>query len=191
MGSGPGKGLFEAVRDTLGSLPIIAEDLGEITPDVIVMRDELGLPGMKILQFAFAADPEDLFLPHNYVRNCVAYTGTHDNDTSVGWYTSGPQNERDLVRRYLARSGDDIAWDMIRAVWSSISVYALAPLQDFLGLGTEARMNYPGKASGNWTWRFPAFALDEMLKSRIKETNYLYSRLPEHLKPPRIVKKWT
>lgn len=188
---GPGEVLFEAVRDTLGSLPIIAEDLGEITPDVIVMRDVLGLPGMKILQFAFAADPEDLFLPHNYVRNCVAYTGTHDNDTSLGWYTSSPENERDLVRRYLARSGGDIAWDMIRAVWSSIAVYALAPLQDFLGLGTGARMNYPGRASGNWTWRFSALALDEMLKSRIKETNFLYSRLPVHLKPPKVVKKWT
>ncbi len=188
---GPGADLFEVIRGALGSLPIIAEDLGEITPDVIAMRDQLGLPGMKILQFAFAADPEDLFLPHNYVRNCVAYTGTHDNDTTLGWYQSAPENERDLARRYLARSGEDIAWDMIRAVWSSVAVYALAPLQDFLSLGNEARMNYPGRASGNWTWRFPAYALDEMLKARIKETNFLYSRLPEHMKPPKIVKKWT
>lgn len=188
---GPGIGLFEAVRERLGSLPIIAEDLGEITPDVIAMRDQLGLPGMKILQFAFAADPEDLFLPHNYVRNCVAYTGTHDNDTSLGWYRSVPENERDLARRYLARSGEDISWDFIRAVWSSISVFALAPLQDFLKLGTEARMNYPGRASGNWSWRYPAHVLDEPIKARIKETNFLYSRLPEHMKPPKIVKKWT
>jgi 4-alpha-glucanotransferase len=188
---GPGAGLFEAVRGSLGSLPIIAEDLGEITPDVIAMRDQLGLPGMKILQFAFAADPEDLFLPHNYVRNCVAYTGTHDNDTSLGWYYSVPESERDLARRYLARSGDDISWDFIRAVWSSIAVFALAPLQDFLKLDTEARMNYPGRASGNWSWRYQAHVLDEALKARIKETNFLYSRLPEHMKPPKIVKKWT
>ena len=188
---GPGVDLFEAIRAALGSLPIIAEDLGEITPDVIAMRNQLGLPGMKILQFAFAADPEDLFLPHNYVVNCVAYTGTHDNDTSRGWYLSAPEKERDLVRRYLARSGEDISWDMIRAVWSSVAVYTLAPLQDFLSLDTSARMNYPGRASGNWTWRFPAFALDDALKARIRENNYLYSRLPEHLKPPKIVKKWT
>jgi 4-alpha-glucanotransferase len=188
---GPGAGLFEAVRAELGSLPIIAEDLGEITPDVITMRDQLGLPGMKILQFAFAADPEDLFLPHNYVRNCVAYTGTHDNDTSLGWYTSAPDPERDLVRRYLARSGDDVSWDMIRAVWSSVAVYTLAPLQDFLKLGNEARMNYPGRPSGNWGWRFDTHDINDALKARIKETNFLYSRLPEHMKPPKIVKKWT
>jgi 4-alpha-glucanotransferase len=189
--TGPGVDLFYAVRDALGSLPIIAEDLGEITPDVIAMRNQLELPGMKILQFAFAADPEDLFLPHNYIRNCVAYTGTHDNDTSRGWYESAPENERDLARRYLARSGGDIAWDMIRAIWSSVSVYALAPLQDFLSLGNQARMNYPGRPSGNWGWRFQSFVLDEGFKARIKETNFLYSRLPEHMKPPKIVKKWT
>lgn len=189
--TGPGTGLFYAIRDALGSLPIIAEDLGEITPDVIAMRNELGLPGMKILQFAFAADPEDLFLPHNYVRNCVAYTGTHDNDTTRGWYTSAPEKERDMARRYLARSGDDISWDFIRAVWSSIADVAVAPLQDFLSLGNEARMNYPGRASGNWTWRFDAFVLDEMLKVRMRESNFLYSRLPEHKKPPKVVKKWT
>jgi len=188
---GPGAAFFEALQNALGDLPIIAEDLGEITPDVIALRDQFGLPGMKILQFAFAADPDDLFLPHNYVRNCVAYTGTHDNDTSLGWYLSAPEKERDLARRYLARSGEDISWDLIRAVWSSVAVFALAPLQDFLKLGSEARMNYPGRAGGNWAWRFEAHVLDDALKARIKETNFLYSRLPESMKPPKVVKKWT
>ena len=158
-------------------LPIIAEDLGEITPDVIELREKLGLPGMKILQFAFQTDPDDPFLPHNYPVNCVAYTGTHDNDTSVGWYHSAPEKERDLCRRYLARSGQDIAWDMIRAVWSSVAAFTLAPMQDFLALDNEARMNLPGRLGGNWSWRVEPEQLDEKLISRIYETNYLYSRL--------------
>ncbi|BAJ64129.1 4-alpha-glucanotransferase [Anaerolinea thermophila UNI-1] len=188
---GPGIALFEAIRNALGGLPIIAEDLGEITPDVIELREQLGLPGMKIFQFAFASDADDPFLPHNYVQNCVAYTGTHDNDTAIGWYNSAPEKERDFVRRYLARSGEDIAWDMIRAVWSSVAMFAIAPLQDFLKLGPEARMNYPGRPAGNWGWRYEAFMLDDGLKNRIKEINYLYGRLPEHMKPPKVVKKWT
>ncbi len=186
---GPGKELFEAIRSALGGLPIIAEDLGEITPDVIELRDTLGLPGMKVFQFAFSADSEDPFLPHNYISNCVAYTGTHDNDTSIGWYQKAPEEERDFVRRYLARSGDDIAWDMIRAVWSSVADFSLAPLQDFLRLGTDGRMNFPGKPSGNWSWRLPAGALDAELKAHILEMNTLYSRLPVAMKPPRKKKK--
>lgn len=174
---GPGKQLFEAIRSALGGLPIIAEDLGEITPDVIELRDSLNLPGMKVLQFAFQTDPDDPFLPHNYPRNCVAYTGTHDNDTSVGWYSSAPEKEKDLCRRYLARSGDDIAWDMIRAVWSSTALFSIAPMQDFLGLGNEARMNLPGRPGGNWTWRVLDEQLTSDLASRIQETNFLYSRL--------------
>jgi 4-alpha-glucanotransferase len=177
--AGPGIQFFEAVREALQSLPIIAEDLGEITPDVIELRDNLGLPGMKILQFAFQNDPTDPFLPHNYPQNCVAYTGTHDNDTSTGWYLSAPEKERDLCRRYLSRSGDDIAWDMVRSVWSSVAVYTLAPMQDFLALGNEARMNLPGRAGGNWTWRVSPDALNEELSTRIRELNFLYGRLPE------------
>ncbi len=173
---GPASGLFKAILKALGDLPIIAEDLGVITPDVVAMREEFGFPGMKIFQFAFATDPDDPFLPHNYPRNCVAYTGTHDNDTAKGWYNSAPNIERDLFRRYVARSGDDASWDMIRAVWSSVSIMALAPMQDFLSLGTEARMNYPSRASGNWFWRMLPGALTPSLLARIKETNYLYSR---------------
>ncbi len=174
---GPGGDLFETVRDALGDLPIIAEDLGEITPDVIALREQFALPGMKIFQFAFSSDPLDPFLPHNYPVNCVAYTGTHDNDTARGWYHAAPEKERDLVRRYLARSGDDISWDMIRAVWSSVAVFALAPMQDFLSLDTSARMNFPGKASGNWTWRMHPDSMNGWLSQRIRESNFLYARM--------------
>jgi len=175
---GPGEELFEAIRESLQDLPIIAEDLGEITTDVIELRETLGLPGMKILQFAFQTDPHDPFLPHNYPQHCVAYTGTHDNDTTVGWYQTAPAKEKDLARRYLARSGDDIAWDFIRAVWSSVAEFTLAPMQDFLSLGTSARMNMPGQLGGNWSWRMRSEVLSsEWLINRIRETNYLYSRL--------------
>jgi 4-alpha-glucanotransferase len=180
---GPGIALFEAIRTALGKLPIIAEDLGEITPDVIDLRDGLGLPGMRIFQFAFANDFEDPFLPHNFTPHCVAYTGTHDNDTTLGWYNSAPETERDFVRRYLARSGDDIVWDMIRAVWGSVAVFSLAPMQDLLKLDTEARMNYPGRPSGNWGWRMLPGAINPWLTARVKELNLLFNRLPASLKP--------
>lgn len=174
---GPGTHFFSAIKKTFPDLPIIAEDLGEITPDVIELRERFCLPGMKILQFAFGSSPKDPFLPHNYIKNCVAYSGTHDNDTSLGWYANASEKERDFVRRYLARSGDDIAWDLIRAVWSSVAMAAIAPMQDFLSLGTDARMNYPGKAGGNWSWRMPADTLNAGLMKRIRETNFLYNRL--------------
>lgn len=177
---GPGVDLFLAIREALKDLPIIAEDLGEITPDVIELRDTLELPGMKVLQFAFQNDPDDPFLPHNFPRNCVAYTGTHDNDTTVGWYHTAPEKEKDFARRYLARSGNDIAWDFIRAAWSSAANFAIAPMQDFLSLDTEARMNLPGRPGGNWTWRVDADLLNEALISRIRENNTLYSRLLGH-----------
>ncbi len=174
---GPGSHFFEVVRQALGELPIIAEDLGVITPDVEALRDDFGLPGMKILQFSFEGTPEDPFLPHNYPQNCVVYTGTHDNDTAVGWYQRVPEKARDFCRRYLARGGQDIAWDLIRAAWGSVAMFALAPMQDFLSLGNEARMNYPGNPSGNWTWRMPGWALNPGLRAQIREINFLYSRL--------------
>lgn len=173
---GPGKSFLNAIEKAFNGLPIIAEDLGLITPDVVELRDSFNLPGMKILQFAFASTPADPFLPHNYPVNCVAYTGTHDNDTSVGWYESGTEEEKDFCRRYLARSGENIAWDLIREVWKSPAAFAISTLQDFLNLDTEARMNFPGKPSGNWNWRYLPADLDEELCSRIKEINYLYSR---------------
>ncbi len=175
---GPGHDFFETVKRELGDLPIIAEDLGVITDGVIKMREDFNLPGMKILQFAFATTPDDDFLPHNYPVNCVAYTGTHDNNTTRGWFDSAPEREKDFCRRYLARSGQDITWSMIRALWQSVAAWVLAPMQDFLSLGEWTRMNYPGKASGNWDWRMHPDALTEGLIDRLHETNFLYGRLP-------------
>jgi 4-alpha-glucanotransferase len=175
---GPGGGLFRALQEALGTkeLPIIAEDLGVITPGVVVLRDRFGLPGMKVLQFAFAAAAADPFLPHNYQRNCVVYTGTHDNDTTLGWYQSASTAERDLCRRYLARDGSDISWDLIRLAWASVANTAVAPLQDVLSLGPEARMNLPGRASGNWGWRFVKGQLTEFVQHRLQDTTRLYGR---------------
>lgn len=174
---GPGEKFFEEVSQALGNLPIIAEDLGNITPDVIAMRERFGLPGMRIVQFAFHGDPAEPFLPHNHVQNSVVYTGTHDNDTVQGWYERVLEKERDFYRRYLGRDGHDVAWDMIRATWMSVGVFAVAPMQDFLNLGNEARMNYPGNPSGNWSWRMTHDAQSELLSARLRELNFLYSRL--------------
>ncbi len=175
---GPGHDFFRTIKEKLGELPIIAEDLGVITDEVIKMREDFNLPGMKILQFAFASDPDDDFLPHNFPVNCVAYTGTHDNNTTRGWYESAPERERDLCRRYLARSGQDIAWSMIRILWQSVAAWVVAPMQDFLNLGEWARMNYPGNPAGNWNWRMHPDAINEGLINRLHETNFLYGRLP-------------
>jgi 4-alpha-glucanotransferase len=158
-----------------GALPIIAEDLGVITPDVVELRDGFNLPGMKILQFGFVS-PSDPFLPHNYVHHCVAYTGTHDNDTALGWLASAPDVERKFALRYLNSDGTDFAWDLIRAVWSSVAVYAVTPLQDALSLGTEARMNFPSRLGGNWEWRMSAEDMSDTLANRLKEFNELYLR---------------
>lgn len=173
---GPEFDFFNSVNSALGDLPIIAEDLGVITPDVVALRDGLNLPGMRVFQFAFSGTPLDPFLPHNYPVNCVAYTGTHDNDTALGWYQFAPEKERDFIRRYLSRSGDDISWDMIRAVWSSVAVFAIAPMQDLLSLGNEARMNLPGRASGNWNWRMHPDSLTPAILNRLKEVNYVFAR---------------
>ncbi|MDE2047321.1 MAG: 4-alpha-glucanotransferase [Betaproteobacteria bacterium] len=156
---GPGAALFEAVTRALGPLPIIAEDLGLITPDVVALRDACGYPGMRIVQFAFGADASHEFLPHNYVANTVAYTGTHDNDTVLGWWDSAAPRERAFAGSYLAAGRHDIHWAMIRAAWNSVANVAIAPLQDVLGLGAEHRMNLPGTGSGNWAWRVPAHLL--------------------------------
>jgi 4-alpha-glucanotransferase len=175
---GPGKEFFTTIRANLGELPIIAEDLGVITDEVVAIRDGFKLPGMKILQFAFSDDSDDAFLPHNYPVNCFAYTGSHDNDTTLGWYSKANEEERDFCRRYLSVSGADISWSMMRSIWQSVSRYVLAPMQDLLSLGTEARMNMPGSPSGNWSWRMPTYALSDDLQTRLYELNYLYGRLP-------------
>ena len=167
---GPGADFLEALRDGLGELPIIAEDLGEITPDVFELRDDFNLPGMKILQFAFSDDANP-FLPHHYPENCVAYTGTHDNDTVQGWYASAPEENRDFARRYMSVDGRDITWDLIRTLWHSKADMVLAQMQDVLNLGTEARMNYPGRLGGNWTWRMDENALTDSLAERLHKLN--------------------
>ena len=177
--TGPGADLFTAIQDALGTLPIIAEDLGEITPDVIELRDQFNLPGMKILQFAFSSDGSDKFLPHNYTRNFVVYTGTHDNDTSVGWYKkSATEYERDHFRRYLRTDGHDPSWNLLDAAFRSVAVMALAPLQDLLDLDTSARMNFPGRAEGNWSWRFTPDQLNGLVAARLRDTTLLYGRDP-------------
>ncbi len=178
--TGPGKDFFQVVAQELSNknsevLPIIAEDLGVITPDVAALRDDFNLPGMKILQFGFV-NPKDPFLPHNYSSNCVAYTGTHDNDTACGWFDSAPEKERSFALRYLGRDGSDFAWDLIRAIWSSVAVYSITPMQDLLSLGTEARMNYPSRLGGNWEWRMKEEDMNEPLAKRLGELNELYLR---------------
>jgi 4-alpha-glucanotransferase len=181
---GPGEDFLASIRSALSEtssaagseLPIIAEDLGEITPDVIELRDKFDLPGMKILQFGFTG-PDNKFLPHNYATvNCVAYTGTHDNDTARGWLETAPEHERDFARRYLSTDGRNFPWELTRAVWASVAVFAIAPLQDLLGLGTEARMNFPSKLGGNWNWRVREEQLSLALQGQLREINYLYRR---------------
>jgi 4-alpha-glucanotransferase len=180
---GPGKDFFSAVDKNLGDgvitpgtgLPILAEDLGLITPDVIELRETFYLPSMKVLQFGFTG-PDNDFLPHNYVPNCVAYTGTHDNNTALGWLANAGKDEHDFALRYLQTDGRDFSWDLIRAIWSSVAVMSIAPMQDVLSLGEEARMNYPSKLGGNWVWRMGDKDLRKESAEKLRELNYLYSR---------------
>jgi 4-alpha-glucanotransferase len=174
----PGREFFRTAGRRLGALPIIAEDLGLITPEVHALREALGFPGMKVLQFAFGEDELNPYLPHNYERNCVAYTGTHDNNTVTGWYRSAPEGTRDHVRRYLARDGHDIAWDFIRLAWSSVALLALTTPQDLLSMGKEGRMNLPSTAGGNWGWRLREGALTRDIAHRLAELTRLYRRDP-------------
>jgi 4-alpha-glucanotransferase len=156
---GPGAGFLDAVQNGLrersqsDGLPVIAEDLGVVTPDVSGLLDQYCLPGMRVLQFGFAGLSED-FLPHNYVRACVAYTGTHDNDTSRGWFSGAAKAQQQFALQYLRSTEERVVEDMIRANWESPAMITIVPLQDLLGLGTEGRMNFPGHAQGNWEWRF-------------------------------------
>jgi 4-alpha-glucanotransferase len=180
---GPGSDLFRMIDSKLSDgtvtheikLPIIAEDLGLVTPDVIALLDEFQLPGMRVLQFGFSG-PENPFLPHNYVQNCVAYTGTHDNDTARGWLETADEKEREFALRYLDSDGSNFAWDLIRAVWSSVADIAVTPMQDLLNLGGEARMNYPSKLGGNWEWRMSDEDTSASLGDRLRELNALYWR---------------
>ena len=180
---GPGADLFRAIDEDLGNgiivpgtgLPIVAEDLGLITPDVIELLRAFDLPGMKVLQFAFSG-PDNPFLPHNYIPNCVAYTGTHDNDTAMGWFASASENEKDFALRYLGVDGHDFAWDLIRAVWKSVAVFAIAPMQDVLSLDGSARMNFPSRLGGNWDWRMSESDFREDLAAGLRDLNWMSLR---------------
>lgn len=173
----PGVNFFTTLEATLGyNMPIIAEDLGEIDDSVVALRDKFGLPGMKILQFAFENPEENDFLPHNFVRNCVCYTGTHDNDTTLGWYLKAYEASKDKLRRYYNTDGNDICWVMIRSCFSSVANMAIVPMQDVLSLDSWARLNTPGVAAGNWSWRFTDQDMQDSLAARLFETAKLYGR---------------
>ncbi|MBN2085388.1 MAG: 4-alpha-glucanotransferase [Anaerolineales bacterium] len=174
---GPGEDLFQRLREAIGGLPFIAEDLGVITEDVAALREKLALPGMRILQFAFDGEPDNPFLPHNFEPHTVVYTGTHDNDTTLGWHLSLSEEERARVDAY--RDGGEAAWDFIRMAWASVAETAICPLQDALGLGGEGRMNFPGRPAGNWGWRFGTEDLRADLAGRLRDLTELYGRLKE------------
>ncbi len=174
----PGTALFQALRDQLGELPLIAEDLGVITPDVVKLRDTFEFPGMRILQFAFTSRAsKSAFLPHNYIENTVAYSGSHDNDTSRGWYDSASPEEQHRARRYLHSDGDNIVWTMLRTLYASVANTIVIPLQDALDLGAEARMNKPGQLGGNWAWRVLPEQLSTSLAHSLYDLAATYGRL--------------
>jgi 4-alpha-glucanotransferase len=160
--TGPGLALFHAIQSAFPAARIIAEDLGVLTDSVIRLRDDSGLPGMAVLQFAWGSDARNSYLPHNLVPNSVIYPGTHDNDTTLGWYQSAGEAERNYVRRYLRVSGTDVPWDFIRASYASVARLAVISLPDVFSLGTGARFNTPSQAEGNWQWRYRAAALEKI-----------------------------
>jgi len=173
----PGTDLYRTIREKLGNIDIIAEDLGVITPEVEELRDSFGLPGMKVLQFGDYGKGTDEYIPHNFPTNCVVYTGTHDNDTTVSWYNNISDAEKQKVNTYYNCDGSQIHWTLIRAAWSSVGYIAVAPLQDILGLGGESRMNMPGAASGNWGWRFEDGDLCKVLdEGKLLQLTELFGR---------------
>ncbi len=174
--AGPGRALFDDLKKALGALPLIAEDLGVIDDAVEELRDGLALPGMRILQFAFGEGADHAFLPHNHCARSVAYTATHDNDTTLGWWQTTSDAVRDHARRYLAVSGHDIVWDMMRAAFASVADLAVVPLQDVLCLDGGSRMNTPAIALGNWGWRVRMAAFNPSLAQRVREIATLYGR---------------
>jgi 4-alpha-glucanotransferase len=165
---GPGEDLLNALVQEFGELPLVAEDLGVITPEVDALRLQYGFPGMKILQFAFESGPDNPYLPENHEPLSVVYTGTHDNDTTLGWYASASSELQRLVHEYLGTTEDDMPWPLIRAALESKAVLAIIPLQDLLALGSEHRMNTPGSLGGNWRWRFDWSQVPETLPERLR-----------------------
>jgi 4-alpha-glucanotransferase len=174
---GPGDAFFDALRQALGQdLPIIAEDLGMITDEVRALRKRVNLPGMKVLHFAFTEGPNHEYLPHNYTSDYVVYLGTHDNDTTIGWFNSRDEQERDFVLRYLGRDGSDIVWQLMQLAFMSVANTAIVTAQDLLRLGSEARMNTPGTTGGNWQWRYRRGALDSETASWLGNLTQTYGR---------------
>ena len=173
---GPGKDLFDALYKHFGNLPFIAEDLGVMTPDVIELRERYKLPGMKIVQFGFNPSPETGFIPHNFDKNAVAYTGTHDNSTAMGWFRSVPKIAQENFRAYTGRTKETVSHAMIRILWQSVVLFAITPMQDLLELGDEARMNFPGTLGNNWEWKMDKKWNSAKLQKWLLEINQLYNR---------------
>ena len=187
---GPGAEFFNAAEKGLGALPFIAEDLGMITPDVYALRDQFRLPGMRVLQFAFDGQSDNPHLPQNYVANTVVYTATHDNPTTRGWFEDLPEGQRQIVWKYLKRSAGQsgkIAPALMDMAWSSAAALAMAPLQDLLNLGREARMNVPGRAEGNWRWRMTENMLSDPAFERLRDLTKKSNRLAV-IRPPQTSK---
>lgn len=175
----PGEKLFKALKKYLGELPIIAEDLGVITKEVVALRDQFDFPGIKILQFAFGTDMETKFLPHNFIPNCVVHTGSHDNDTTRGYFEKARNEENDIyshTQKYLNYFGDEITFQLIRLAYASVADMAIIPMQDILNLSGESRMNFPGKLGGNWTWRYTWDQVPSSLSQTYKEMAILFDR---------------
>jgi 4-alpha-glucanotransferase len=172
----PGRELFTALKNALGELPIIAENLGVITPEVENLRIEFGFPGMRVLQFAFGGDATNDHLPHNHTPDSVVYSGTHDNDTTLGWFANLGNEEREYALRYLDADGREINWDLIRAAMASVAALAIVPMQDVLGLGNEARMNLPASETGNWNWRMKSDAVKDETGQRLRDVAQTYGR---------------
>ena len=172
----PGDALFASLQKNFDPLPVVAEDLGTITPEVNALRKKYALPGMKILQFAFDGSPTNPYLPHNHGRNCVVYTGTHDNDTTLGWFISLDEKARGVVMEYLGQPAEAMPWPLVRAAYASVARLAMVPLQDVLALDGDHRMNTPGTTSGNWQWRFSWDMVPQDLAARLRRMTELYRR---------------
>jgi 4-alpha-glucanotransferase len=176
---GPGRAFFDAVAEALGGLPFLAEDLGDISPDVIALRDDLGLPGMAVLHFAFSPEPRSTFIPYAHTRNLAVYTGTHDNNTTLGWFLDdASEGERELVRRYVGSDCREVHWDLTRLALASVADLAVVPHQDLAGLGSDCRMNTPAVADGNWTFRITDWMLSDDIRDRLAEMVDTYGRAP-------------
>ncbi len=175
--TGPGRDFFDTLQQVFIDLPIIAEDLGVITPDVEELRDTFNLPGMKILEFAFGSSEANDYLPHNYPKNCVVYTGTHDNDTIVSWFRELKEDDRKYVLNYLNSNGSDINWAFIRLAWASVANTAIVPMQDLLGLDSSGRMNLPGTTANNWIWRARSSDFSDQVAEKLAHLTQIYERI--------------